>query len=150
MRDHFVIILQVGLMLGIALGPLITPGYFDFTLFPIEIHKLVGLILNITGFLIVAKAKLDMGASFKVTPRPKQGANLVTEGVYSYSRNPIYVGGLCMCLGWGISFGSNLSVMLTFILCALLNYKILIEEKYLTNQFGDEYRNYKKSVRKFF
>lgn len=146
MRDKIVLFLQFVLMIGIALGPVINSGHFDFTFFPLMFHKTLGLFLSMFGTVVVFKAKCDMAYAFKIHPRPKGEGFLVTSGLFSKSRNPIYLGGILMCIGWSVSMFSLVSFLLSLILIIVLSYKIRIEERYLENIFSEEYLAYKNKT----
>ncbi|MDA0689165.1 MAG: isoprenylcysteine carboxylmethyltransferase family protein [Proteobacteria bacterium] len=76
--------------------------------------------------------------------------SLVTDGLYRWSRNPIYTAFCLFNIGVGVA-GNNLWVTLSFIPGAVLVYLIAIakEENYLQQKFGEEYLAYKRSVRRW-
>ena len=75
---------------------------------------------------------------------------LLRVGPYKYSRNPLYVGIVLIFLGIIFILGSYIGIIL-----AIINFLIwdlwlkFFEEKNLEQAFGEEYRNYKKSVRRW-
>ena len=72
---------------------------------------------------------------------------LVTSGIYSICRNPMYFGNLLILLGIGIFANSALFVFLTVpIFMFLYAAIILAEQSFLENKFGEEYNLYKKNV----
>lgn len=80
----------------------------------------------------------------------KPTTQLVSTGLYAYSRNPIYAGFCLFNLGVGIALG-NLWIVLSVFPAALLVYHIAIkkEEAYLTEVFGEEYVAYRQKVRRW-
>lgn len=80
------------------------------------------------------------------TPTPE----MVVAGAYRYSRNPMYLGMLVCCLGFAVILSDAWIVILTPI-CGWLIYVLAIkpEETYLEERFGDAYRAYKASVRRW-
>lgn len=80
------------------------------------------------------------------TPTPE----IVVEGMYKFTRNPMYVGMLLFCIGFAIILSSVWILILTPI-CGWLIYNIAIrhEEIYLEEKFGDSYRAYKRRVRRW-
>ena len=76
--------------------------------------------------------------------------SLVTDGLYRWSRNPIYTAFCLFNIGVGIA-ANNLWVTLSFIPGAILVYAVAIakEERYLERKFGEEYLAYKRSVRRW-
>ena len=75
---------------------------------------------------------------------------LVTEGVYRFTRNPIYLALALLHLGSALAFDSALALAsLPFALAAVQAGVVAREERYLEGKFGDEYRRYKSSVRRW-
>ena len=72
---------------------------------------------------------------------------LVTSGPYAFTRNPMYVGELALWLGWTILYGSVAVFIAMAVLCALMAALVLPrEEQTLEAQFGEVYRQYKRTV----
>lgn len=130
-------------MLGVTLGPLVD-GTFDFSFVPFAWHKIIGFALNFSGFTVILAALRAMHGSFTVTVRPRSSGELITRGIFRRTRNPIYLGGLLMCLGWSISFASSLSCGLSALLTLVLLLKIRYEEIELLRKFGSGYQRYRE------
>jgi len=81
---------------------------------------------------------------------PENSTVLVTEGIYRYTRNPMYLALTLMLLGIGIALGDGLGLLLVpcFMLC-ITHFQIVKEESALEKLFGDTYRNYKQRVRRW-
>jgi protein-S-isoprenylcysteine O-methyltransferase Ste14 len=72
---------------------------------------------------------------------------LITHGPFSCSRNPMFLAGLVVLLGWAIFYGSAVIAIVTVIGWALANYlKVPQEERGLEARFGEDYRDYKRRV----
>lgn len=79
--------------------------------------------------------------------KPQNSSQLVTTGLYRYTRNPMYVGMLVMLLGWAIYIGSLSPFFILPLFVWVINtQQILPEEKFLTEKFGASYRAYIQSV----
>ena len=76
---------------------------------------------------------------------------LVTEGPYRFSRNPMYTGIIVACIG-GAAILKSLWPLATVALAAITLYRWVIrsEERYLTAEFGDQYREYQRHVGRWF
>jgi protein-S-isoprenylcysteine O-methyltransferase Ste14 len=76
---------------------------------------------------------------------------LLKEGLYRYSRNPMYLSELILMIGWAIFFGS-VPVMIAFIIWwAFFHFhQIPSEERILEASFGESYLAYKKEVSRWF
>ena len=76
--------------------------------------------------------------------------HLVVGGPYQVSRNPMYVAGLSAWLGWTVFYGSPAVLIGLALLWSLFAFRVIPhEERQLEALFGDEYREYKRSVRRW-
>ena len=103
---------------------------------------IVGLLFILSGLLIYFFA-----IKAKITRSIKENT-LVTHGVYSIVRNPIYSAWLFICTGTLFLYG-NLYLALTLFLIFWLSLTILMkytEEKWLTELYGEAYLEYCKKV----
>ena len=91
-------------------------------------------------------------ASTTVNPtRPEGTSALVVGGVYRYSRNPMYLGFLLGLVAWGLWL-ANLPALAGGPLLLVLwldRFQIIPEERVLESKFGDDYRAYKRQVRRW-
>ena len=80
------------------------------------------------------------------TPTPE----IIVSGTYRYTRNPMYLGMLVFCLGFAIILSEAWVLILTPV-CGWLIYQTAIrhEEAYLEEKFGESYRAYKTTVRRW-
>ena len=101
------------------------------------------------GIILVHAHNIFKKAETNITPW-EPTTTIITSGMYSYSRNPIYLAFNFVPIGLGIFF-NNLLVLVSFIPAAIILYFISIkkEERYLEEKFGDEYLEYKKNVRRW-
>lgn len=75
---------------------------------------------------------------------------ILDDGPYRYTRNPMYLQMVLVCLGLAVIL-SNAWILVLTPLCAWALYWFAIrpEEAYLEHKFGDGYRDYKRSVRRW-
>ena len=104
--------------------------------------------------LIGAAAALPAFLGFRragTSPEPWHPSTaLVTNGLYRYTRNPMYVGMALICLGITAAFGGVwMFAALLPTLMAMQYGVILREERYLEAKFGEAYRDYMASVRRW-
>jgi protein-S-isoprenylcysteine O-methyltransferase Ste14 len=80
------------------------------------------------------------------TPTPE----IVVAGVFRFTRNPMYLGMIVFCLGFAIIL-SDVWILILTPVCGWLIYHTAIrhEEVYLEEKFGDAYRAYKATVRRW-
>ena len=80
----------------------------------------------------------------------KPASSLQTSGIYSVSRNPMYLGLILIYLGMAFIFGNWWTLLLFPVLIVLINYLIILpEERYLIRAFGNSYSDYKNRVRRW-
>src|SRR4051812_49133328 len=99
------IVLQLALPLSLPLGsltPAIVPG---------------GVALIITGVVLVVLARRQFAQQGQPTDPGRPTSQLVTTGVFSISRNPLYLGGICILVG--IALALNLAWVVVLLLPAL-------------------------------
>ncbi len=108
-------------------------------------------------FLIIGVIIIIMGINkFRenrttISPiKPNKTSSLVNNGIYKYTRNPMYLGLLLMLFSAALFLKNFISFLIIplFILFITRN-QILPEEEILDNMFGEEYKNYKKKVRRW-
>jgi protein-S-isoprenylcysteine O-methyltransferase Ste14 len=100
------------------------------------------------GAVIVSLAFRDLGPSLKVG-LPKQETQLKTNGIYRFSRNPIYVGVILIAIASCLYFPDLINISFT-IYGILIHHKIIRgEERFLSRRFGDEWSAYCAHVRRY-
>jgi len=107
---------------------------------------IVGLILMILGVLLLLMTILKR----KAIGAQDTAGKLITNGIYSFCRHPIYFGIIILSLGFGLR-GINIDGLLIFPFILLVNYiQAKLEEIYDVGiRFKDEYSNYKNQTRMF-
>jgi len=81
---------------------------------------------------------------------PENTTHLVTSGIYSYSRNPMYVGFALCLLAWAALIGSYISLVgLPVFIWYLTKHQIIPEEFALESKFGKSFIEYKNRVRRW-
>ena len=102
--------------------------------------KMVGGVMAAVGVALLMAARVQLGASFSVRAKAKK---LVTTGVYSRIRNPIYVFGELFILGLSIVLGNWLLLLVGVALVPMQVARARREEQVLREAFGEEYVRYK-------
>jgi protein-S-isoprenylcysteine O-methyltransferase len=100
------------------------------------------------GALLRWWAILTLGRLFTVDVAVQQEHRVVRKGPYRLVRHPAYAGLLCSLLGLGVALGSWLTPLLLLLpsLGGLL-YRIVVEERALLLSLGDDYADYRRTVR---
>jgi protein-S-isoprenylcysteine O-methyltransferase Ste14 len=72
---------------------------------------------------------------------------LITHGPFAYSRNPMFLAGLIVWLGWALFYGSAVILIVGVVWWTLSNtFKVPQEERGLEARFGEAYRDYRRRV----
>lgn len=101
------------------------------------------------GALILVTSFFRLGRSLTANPVPKADGVLVTSGLYSRVRHPIYFGLLVLALGVVLDAGWWPQIIIALMLYLLLNIKAQFEENLLQNKYP-EYKQYMLSTPRFF
>ncbi len=110
---------------------------------PWDLQRIVGMVLFAAGFSLIGIARYQLGNSFSVTP---QAHALVTHGLYSKIRNPIYVFGAVMLAGIIMVFRQPvLWIVLVAVVVAQM-IRARREARVLEAAFGDAYREYRRKT----
>jgi len=107
---------------------------------------LVGFLIIIISFIILLVAIKDLGRNLSPFPRPINNSNLVTKGIYRFTRHPMYYSLILISFGVFIIKLSIYYLFLTISLALIIKFKIALEEKYLMNKFKN-YLLYKNQVK---
>jgi protein-S-isoprenylcysteine O-methyltransferase Ste14 len=94
------------------------------------------------GLLLFAAALLDFGDSWRVGIDRDTPGQLVTRGIFAWSRNPIFVFLDCYALGVFLITGELLFGLIALIVVGGLHYQIREEERFLAELHGEAYRAY--------
>ena len=111
-----------------------------------------GILLLLLGFVILISAvRLFRKDKTTVNPlSPEQATKLVTDGIFKYSRNPMYLG-MALVLG-SIAVFFNLigGIILIVLFCAYITkFQIFPEERAMRDLFSDDFDKYTKATRRW-
>ncbi len=108
--------------------------------------RIIGICFGIIGVIIFGLAVFTMEDSWRAGIPENDKTTIVTQGIYSLSRNPaflgfdlVYIGILCAFFNWILFFFTILSIL-------MLHLQILQEERFLPTVFGDDYIEYSRKV----
>ena len=107
---------------------------------------LVGFLIIIIAFIIILVAIKDLGRNLSPFPRPITNSNLVTTGIYGFTRHPMYYALIFISFGVFITKLSIYYLFLSISLVLIIKFKIALEEQYLNNKFKN-YLLYKNEVK---
>jgi len=123
------------------ISPLIPQNRFNLSPF---LSLPIGILFFVSGCTLIGSALYKFGT----IPSVRKKSNLITSGVYRVVRHPIYSGTVIAVLGWTILLKSIISILYFPLLFLLYFLGIVVEERGLIEEYGDEYIEYKQKVTK--
>ena len=111
--------------------------------------RFTGFCIGMLGDLIFLISVLCMKDSWRAGIPANDKTELVTGGVYAYSRNPAFLGFDLQYIGVLLMFCNLLTAAFTVFAVSMLHLQILQEERYLTAAFGPEYLQYRRHVLRY-
>lgn len=128
----------------VPLALTIFSGYFLINKFQLELVYIIGAIMNILGLSIWWSAKIKLGENWSAGYGKPQIKNLVTTGIYSKIRHPLYWGINLTLIGLCFIHQNIYLIIPSIIIVLYFFYRMRIETKFLTKTLGKKYLDYKK------
>jgi protein-S-isoprenylcysteine O-methyltransferase Ste14 len=110
---------------------------------PWNVQRYIGTVLVLVGISLIAVARYQLGKSFSISAQARQ---LVTTGIYSKIRNPIYVSGAVMIAGVILVVHRPVLWVVFLVLIILQTLRARREARVLEAAFGDAYREYRRKT----
>ena len=129
--------------------------YFSRNLFPNHyglILDVFSILLLVCGIIIIRTAFLSF-KNHQTTINPlnlTKTSSLVNTGIFKYTRNPMYLGMVFILLSIALKFNLYGGLIVMFMFCSFITkFQIIPEEESMENLFGQEFKNYKKTTRRW-
>lgn len=109
-----------------------------------------GLVLALLGWVLCLVSQAEMGESWRIGVEPGERTELVTEGLFAYSRNPFFAAVFIFALGLFLMVPNPIAVVAG--LCLFLGFQIqvrTVEEPNLREVFGEAYVRYGERVGRY-
>ncbi|MFC2060991.1 methyltransferase family protein [Elusimicrobiota bacterium] len=122
---------------------LIAMGYSVFL--PLQLGTIwfyVGLAVFVVGLAVLIMATFN----FIAAPADQ----LITKGVYNFSRHPMYLATFLICIGSGIATVSLLFIFISIIMIICFFKEAIVEEKYCFSRYGNAYKEYMNNTYRWF
>lgn len=151
-KSGFVKFVEVSLKIFTAILPFMDAVSIIMNIHTFEgSYRLWGAAVSLSGTVIFIISVITMKDSWRAGVSLNEKTDLVTDGIYSCSRNPAFLGFDLLFIGNLISFFSWYLLVFTAITVFLFHLQIVnVEEDHLICTFGNEYTEYMKSVRRYF
>lgn len=117
--------------------------------FPIVQIRIVGLLFGILAVVFFSLATITMKNSWRVGI-PEEKTVLVTNGIYTWSRNPAFVGFDLLYLSMCLLFFNIPLLVISIWAAIMLHLQVVQEEEHMKKMFGEDYINYMKHTFRYF
>lgn len=109
----------------------------------------IGWGLLISSLIFVWLAQSNMKDSWRIGIDEENKTELITNGFFSYSRNPIFLGVMIANIGLFLVLPNAFTMLIIALSTVSINTQIRLEEEFLLKEFGNKYKEYKASVRRW-
>ena len=130
-------------------GTRVLPATVHQPLFDAYLLRAAGVVLIAMGLVVFVLAFFDFGDSWRVGVDFETPGALVTRGIFSITRNPIYVFINSWFIGTFLINRSLLFLVFALLAIAAQHWQILREEDFLTQRYGGAYKHYRKQVPRY-
>jgi protein-S-isoprenylcysteine O-methyltransferase Ste14 len=114
-----------------------------------EIISWIGVLLCLAGLLLFLWSLISFRQSFRVGIDADHPDRLITDGVFAFSRNPIYVAFAIILIGEFFIFPNWIGLIYLVAATWLFHRQVLREEEYLGGHYGQAYAEYRRRVRRY-
>jgi protein-S-isoprenylcysteine O-methyltransferase Ste14 len=127
----------------------ILPTALHYRLFDSPAAKIVGVVLITAGLVVFVLAFFNFGDSWRVGVDYQTPGALVTRGIFSITRNPIYVFINLWFIGTFLINGTIIFLVLAVLALAAQHWQIVREERFLTQRYAEAYDRYRKQTPRY-
>ncbi len=127
----------------------LVPPRVGMVLFDSPALKIAGALLMPAGLAMYGLGTRELGGSWRLGIDRKTPGPLITNGVFSWTRNPIYVSFDLLLIGTFLTQGRLHFLLLALILAVMMHLQIRREEHFLIRNYGDAYRSYCAGVGRY-
>ncbi|KOY52236.1 methyltransferase family protein [Polaribacter dokdonensis] len=114
-----------------------------------EVLFKIGWVFLILSLIVVWFSQTQMANSWRIGIDEKNKTELVTSGMFSISRNPIFLGIMIANIGLFLVIPDAFTLLIISLSVISINTQIRLEEDFLKQEFGNEYLKYRKKVRRW-
>lgn len=148
------IVLNIGVLVStfiVAWAVKLVDPYFGVESFTSPISTIIGILVIVIGLVFRLWASYTFYSHGLAVLALKPQHRITQSGPYKYTRNPLYIGIVFILLGWALAFGTKLGLLAPVIAIIIFHLDLVLKgERELENKFGEEYRQYKLKVGRWF
>jgi len=113
-----------------------------------SMQSIIGLALFIIGLIIMIVGQITLFRNYSGTVVIREDHQLITHGIYRFTRNPMYLGLIMVITGLPVYAASLYGFLTSLVLIPIILNRIRLEEKLLTEEFQDAYQKFKETTKK--
>jgi protein-S-isoprenylcysteine O-methyltransferase Ste14 len=117
-------------------------------LFTLPWQRMIGLTLFVIGLTLMIVGQITLWRNYSGFVVIKKGHQLITHGIYRFTRNPIYLGGIMVFAGLPVYAASVYGFLVMLTMIPIILFRIKMEEKMLAEHFGDDYEAYRNKTKR--
>ncbi len=142
----FIIILELVVVSIYAFFPSSYDYLLPFWYLENENMTIIGWSLLSLSMILVCIAQSSMADSWRIGIDEVNKSKLVTTGLFSYTRNPIFLGIIIANTGLVLIIPNAFTLLIISLSTICINTQVRLEEEFLANKFGRQYEQYKTCV----
>jgi len=112
--------------------------------------QLLGMAIMVIALAWIVIAQTQMGASWRIGIDHDEKTEFIKNGLFRYSRNPIFVGVIFLSFGFFLVLLNPLTLTILMLDIALIQIQVAMEEQFLAQAYGQAYEKYCEQVRRWF
>jgi protein-S-isoprenylcysteine O-methyltransferase Ste14 len=117
-------------------------------LFSLPLQRMIGVPLFVIGLTIMIVSQITLWQNYSGFVVIKKDHQLITHGIYRFTRNPIYLGSILVFASLPIYAASVYGFLAMLAMIPIILFRIQMEEKMLAEHFGDEYETYRRTTKR--
>ncbi|NQV36597.1 MAG: isoprenylcysteine carboxylmethyltransferase family protein [Candidatus Marinimicrobia bacterium] len=125
------------------------PGFYNLFKLSDSMAATIGISISFFGLFICYVAQKTMGNAWRVGIDRDNITHLIESGIFSYSRNPTYLGLFLVCCGLFVLFPTMMILIWILVFLLLLEFQVRLEEEYMLENHRQAYFNYMKKVKRY-
>jgi len=118
------------------------------SLYLLSVQNILGLALYVVGLTTAIVAQITLFRNYSGALIIREDHQLITHGIYRFTRHPVYLGVIIAIIGIPVFISSLYGLLIILALIPIFLNRIRMEERLLTEEFGDAYRTYKETTSK--
>jgi len=118
------------------------------TLSTVSVQSIIGLAFFVIGLTIMVVGQATLWRNYSATVIIREDHQLITHGIYRFTRNPIYLGAFMVFVGLPVYAASLYGFLTSLVLIPIFLSRIRLEEELLTEEFQGAYQKYRETTRK--